>query len=478
MVYHRVSSREQAEGYSIDAQREKCEELITRLGLELAHEPFVEVHSAKKRGDRPVFSKMVEFLEQNPHVGGIVAHKIDRLMRNLGDLSTLFEVLDLRPWLVDQDFPNNAQGRLATNMLAVFAKYYSDNLREEVRKGQAQKARQGGTPFGAPHGYVQDRGKVPTLDPDRRQELLRIFEEAAHGYSLDALRERAFERGYRYSRKTARIPRSTLHQILVNPYYQGEVHFRGNVFQGNHEPLVSRELFRRVQQALTRSPAGYGPHSIPYRGLLRCSCGRAVTAEVKTKKTKQGERRYYYYRCARYRKCGGRRLTLAQVDEALGAIVQTVQLPPEHLEWVRDALKYAKAGEQQYREQAIQELDSRLKRVRDRLVQAYMDQVDGNIDRGTYDRVRAQLQEEESQAQLALEGHSSASGSTTDLGLRVLELANRAYELWLAQEHQEREKLVQVLCLNLTLDGVTLTPEMRKPFDLLAEGLSHSDKSG
>src|ERR1700688_558902 len=122
VAYCRVSSREQAEGYSIEAQLRLCQELVAREGLKLAHDPFVEVHSAKEEG-RPVFKEMLKFLRKDRRVGGVVAHKIDRLGRSLGDLAQLFEDLKLRPWLVDQAFPDNAQGRLAYNMLGVFAKY-------------------------------------------------------------------------------------------------------------------------------------------------------------------------------------------------------------------------------------------------------------------------------------------------------------------------------------------------------------------
>ena len=73
-----------------------------------------------------------------------------------------------------------------------------------------------------------------------------------------------------------------------------------------------------------------------------------------------------------------------------------------------------------------------------------------------------------------LEARRKASEASTELGLRVLELANRAHSLWLRQDHAEREKLLRVL----TLDGVSLSPEWRKPFDVTAEGLVQPIRSG
>jgi len=480
VAYLRVSSREQAEGYSIDAQRRKCRELIEKEGLTLACEPFIEVHSAATKGKRPVFAAMIEFLRKNPSVGGIVAHKIDRLMRNLGDLSVLFEDLEVRPWLVDQDFPDNAQGRLAYNMLGVFAKYYSDNLREEVKKGQLEKARQGGTPFTAPHGYLQEKGNTPTINREREEGLRRIFEDAASGrYTLEGICERAYERGYRYSKTRTHLYPQQLHRILRNPYYKGTIRFRGEDYVGLHDSLISAGLFDRVQRALDRTPNGYGQSNIPYRGMIFCgNCGRTVTGERKVKKTKSGAREYYYYRCSRYTKCGGKRVNLKALDEAMGEVVLQIRIPADHLEWIREALLYTKREEREYREREIAKLEKRLQQAREKADTAYMDHIGGKIDAELFQRVRKVLKADETQAKIALDNHSRASEASTDLGVRVLELAQRAYSLWLRQDHEEREKLVSILCLNLTLDGVSLVPTWRKPFDLLAKRLPYPLTSG
>jgi DNA invertase Pin-like site-specific DNA recombinase len=78
VAYCRVSSREQAEGYSIEAQLRLTRDLIAREGLTLAHPPFVEVHSAKKEG-RPVFSEMLAFLKKSIAWGGTSATSLGSL---------------------------------------------------------------------------------------------------------------------------------------------------------------------------------------------------------------------------------------------------------------------------------------------------------------------------------------------------------------------------------------------------------------
>jgi site-specific DNA recombinase len=476
VAYCRVSSREQAEGYSIEAQLRLARELVAREGLDLAHAPFVEVHTAKEEG-RPVFKEMLAFLAKNPRVGGIVAHEIDRLGRNLGDLAELFENLKLRPWLVDQAFPDNPQGRLAYNMLGVFAKYYSDNLREEVRKGQAEKVRQGGTPFKAPHGYLQcgEAGGVPVLDPERRSTLHRLFEDAATArFTLDELQDRAFRWGYRFSKSGARIPRSTLERILKNPYYVGEIHYRGVVTRGRHEALVARELFDRVQSALARTPSGYGPQELPYRGLLRCTCGRAITPEHIIKRKAGTERgRYLYYRCARYKDCGGARLSLADLEGAFGLLLKTIQPDDRLSALLQGALALSRSDESELQERATKDLERRARDTRAKLDRLLRERVSGTIDEDEFRRLRSALQDEARATKEALANSPRVSEGTATLSERATALARRTAELWLRADRARRERLLRVLCVELVLEGRSVRPRWRRPFSLLVDGNAH-----
>jgi DNA invertase Pin-like site-specific DNA recombinase len=181
VAYYRVSSREQAEGYGLDFQERLCKELAEREGLRIVAS-FKEIHSAKQQG-RPELKKLGEFIAKQQNVGGILAHKLDRTMRNFKDAAWLFEDLKLTPWFVDQRFPNNAQGRFALSIFIANAKYYSENLSDMVKEGHKQKAIAGGTPFKAPHGYIHvgQVGDTPILDPKRIEGLRQLFEDATTG---------------------------------------------------------------------------------------------------------------------------------------------------------------------------------------------------------------------------------------------------------------------------------------------------------
>src|ERR1700758_375162 len=118
--------------------------------------------------------------------------------------------------------------------------------------------------------------------------LRKIFEMYASGqYSLTTLREALL--------KTlgVRINRSYLETILKNPFYIGRFVWQGIEYKGPHEPLISLELFQRVQDTFAgRNKPKYRRHDFAFAGLLTCAHdGCTVTTELQ-------KRKYVYYRCS------------------------------------------------------------------------------------------------------------------------------------------------------------------------------------
>src|SRR5437763_15382602 len=90
VLYARVSSKEQEQGYSIPAQQELLRRYAWQRGMEIVQE-FVDVESAKTSG-RPGFMAMTEYLRQHPGCRMVLVEKTDRLYRNLKDYVTMDEL--------------------------------------------------------------------------------------------------------------------------------------------------------------------------------------------------------------------------------------------------------------------------------------------------------------------------------------------------------------------------------------------------
>jgi site-specific DNA recombinase len=156
VIYLRVSTREQAEeGYSIAAQRETCRRYADERSWIVAQE-FVDGGESARTTDRPQFQRMLRLLREDRSVGFLIVHKLVRLARNLEDHSQVRAALrkaGVRLVSVTESLEESASGRLVEGILASINEFYSANLSQEIRKGQKQKAREGGWPTVAPLGY-------------------------------------------------------------------------------------------------------------------------------------------------------------------------------------------------------------------------------------------------------------------------------------------------------------------------------------
>jgi DNA invertase Pin-like site-specific DNA recombinase len=266
----RVSGEEQVEGYSLDAQRHAIRLFCAARGWpEPAwhEEPAVSAWT-DDLARRPVFAALLDEAERGRY-DAIVVHKLDRFARSL--IVTLRELQRLERAGVafasvaeQMDFTTPI-GRVVLTMLAAFAQYYSDNLSAEVKKGLAEKRRQGQFVGRPPFGALRVAG-VLVVDPDRAEDLRQALELAAALSPMAAAAE-LNRRGIRPPRHAADWGGSSV-QVLCGP--------AGAWLLGQGEPW--RSLYEAARDR-PRKPSG-GAVTKTARmltGLMRCACGGAVS---------------------------------------------------------------------------------------------------------------------------------------------------------------------------------------------------------
>ena len=79
---------------------------------------------------------------------------------------------------------------------------------------------------------------------------------------------------------------------------------------------------------------------------------------------------------------------------------------------------------------------------------------------------------------LQLDGLDRSHDETAELASKVFELSQTLRQQWLTADYDAKRRILEIVCLNCELDGVTLVPEIRKPFDVLAEGLISKNNRG
>ena len=478
VLYARVSSKEQdAEGFSIPAQRRLLGDYARSNGIVIAEE-FVDVETAKRAG-RTAFGEMLEFLREHPSVSAILVEKTDRLYRNISDWVTI-DALSVDLHFVKEGQVLTPQSKSADKFVhgikVLVAKNYVDNLSEETRKGMVEKAAQGLWPSFAPLGYRNVEGadgkRLIEPDPDIAPLIARLFEWYAEGSrSLREVAKMARDAGLRHRSSGDRVSTSTVHKILTNVIYTGDFEWDGERYEGCHEPIVDPALYQRVQEILKRratTKRRRDKHDLTYWGLVDCShCGCAVVGEVK-------KERYVYYRPTRHpsrctKACGRGYVREGGFDAQVEALLESLSLDAEVVDWIRAALRASHEDERRFREQSVARLSAEADRCQKRIEEAYVDKIEGRIDAEFFDRMARQWRDEQAQCRSRIEELSVANQAYYEDGLRLLELARNAAALWKRQSPAEKRKLLGFLVSNCTLEGAELQFELRQPFEMLRE---------
>jgi len=292
--YIRVSSQKQGEGVSLEAQKDAIAEFASRENLNIIRW-FEEKETAAKSG-RPQFNQMIRELKRG-RAAGLIIHRIDRSARNFRDWGAIGELSDAG---VDVHFATESLdfrsrgGRLVADIQMAVAADYCRNLSIEARKGINGRLKQGFYPFYAPLGYLnQGGGKVKALDPHRAPLIKKLFELYLTGeHSIRSLHLEMVARGLT-TRGGKPVSRRTVENILQNRFYCGFTQNgrTGEIFQGNHEPLISVADVERIEAIKQgRYTKKKTKHDHLLRKLFRCGkCGSLLTPER--------QKGHVYYRC-------------------------------------------------------------------------------------------------------------------------------------------------------------------------------------
>src|SRR5258708_6607578 len=354
----------------------------------------------------------------------------------------------------------------------LMAKNYIDNLSEEVRKGQMEKAEEGGWRSYAPIGYINIEGsngkRTIVPDPERAPLVAKLFEWYVTGeHSIKEVARMGGEAGLTFRKSRDPITTSRVHQMLRSRLYTGDFDWGGKTYRGTYEPIVGKELWQRVQGVLDGRLARRSKvrkHRFVLAGLVRCGhCDCALTGEIH-------KGRYVYYRCSHYKaKCPEPYAREEMLAEQFASLLDQLTFPAEALDWLTTALRESQDDEKRFRDQAVARLEGEWTLLPNRLDAMYVDKLDGRLQAAFFDRKSAEWRGEQERIELAIQQHRDADRSYIDEGVQLLELASRASELFRSQESREKRELLRYVLSNSTWKDGQLTPTFRQPFDLILD---------
>ncbi|NOZ22051.1 MAG: recombinase family protein [Planctomycetes bacterium] len=484
VIWARVSSREQAEGYSLDAQIRINREKAEREGWTIVRE-FVVAESARRGVERAAFNEMYRLVKRQAkrqNIKAILAHKLDRICRNMRDavrIQELEDVAGVKMVFVDNEFGPGAAGAFSFNVMAAVSQYYSDNLRQEVRKGQDEKIRQGWMPCGVPYGYTNtgDPNEPIRPDPDKAKLVIRLFQLYSQGgMTFRMIANQLHRDGYVYRPSQPRMSPGTISYMLANRFYIGEISWRGQTYPGKHQPLVDLHTFDLCRDILKGKGRRTRRLIHTYAdGLFLCEhCGRMMTGErIKRKHTDGSVKVHRYYRCADNQPPADHprvRWREADVERAVLTELESLRIPtPELSDWLRDCLRHAlgQLGDDQAQQKRV--LGRRrieLEKQRERLLKLYLDD---QLDTVAYQEIAAGLQRQMKEIETgiaALDGIGSGYPGIVD---RVFDFTQAPTEGWRQISMGGKQRILRAISSRRTLSCDSLHIEMRKPFSLLAD---------
>lgn len=312
-IYTRKSSEEGLDQNfnSLDAQREACEAYIasqTHEGWKLLPTRYDDGGFSGGSLERPALQRLLSDIASG-QVDLVVVYKIDRLTRCLTDFAKMVEIFDQRSTSfvsVTQHFnTTTSMGRLTLNVLLSFAQFErevtGERIRDKIAASKVKGMWMGGS---VPLGYeVKDRQLL--INPKEAEQLQQIFTRYVRLGSVQLLKtdldkanihskKRVSSKG-KYTGGKA-FSRGALYAILKNTLYRGLIHHKGSYHAGQHEAIISQELWDKVQATLenNRQIKKLGTRAKQaslLAGMVRNEQGKALTPTHTAKASK----RYRYY---------------------------------------------------------------------------------------------------------------------------------------------------------------------------------------
>ena len=498
--YLRVSTRGQAErgggadeGFSIPAQREANKKKALSMGAMIGKE-FVDRGASAKSADRPELKKMLEYIKENAErVDYVIVHKVDRLARNRGDDIDIMRTLreyGVQLVSASESIDETPAGMLLHGIMSSIAEFYSQNLANEVKKGIAEKVKNGGTVSRSPLGYLNIRRmdekgreeRTVVLDEERAPLIKLAFEEYATGnWVISDLADHLVACGLT-TRATPKIPsepidKNALNRTLINPYYKGIVTYKGVEYPGSHPAIIDAETWQKVQDILASHVNGERTREHPHflKGSLYCrSCGARM---IITYARSGSGVRYPYFVCAgRHSKrtdCKQKATLIDEIERHVEALYDRYSFPPVIRTYLE---KFLQDGIQKERAKYETELDGlrrerdRLERKRKKLLEAhYDDAIPLDLLKEEQQKISKQLAAIEHQEKAHEATFEEISERLTD-ALELVEDCGNAYRL---AEDPLKRMMNQAIFSKLWIeeDG-HVTAEFARPFNAIIEPLT------
>lgn len=478
VILARVSTKDQEDGHSLDAQIANLELYAKRKNLTIIQR-FTIIESSTK-GERPEFERMITFIKDRKEKIALIVDTVDRLQRGFRETPVLNDLMNrdalelhfVKEGNVLSKDANSTQ-KLMWNMGVVMAQSYTDQLSDNVKRSIKHKINNGEWSGPAPLGYLNiddpdTNRKTIIPDPERAFLIKRLFQEYSTGTCSQAELIRKAKGWGLETRKGQAVSAQTFNLLIVNPFYYGCMKVKGQLYPHIYQPIITKELFDACQTVRIGRGRTQAVKETKYpfllRGLLKCAVsGSTVTCDLKKGK--------YVYLICRDPNAPKQKVWIKEKDilDQIRDVFRSIQIPADVLAEILDHLKETHESEKAFHHASIKGLHKESEdnaRKMDQLLDMFMDK---SITKDIYDRKHTQFSARQLEINRLLEQHHSGNEQFKFALAGLITLASRAYDLFESSTIEEKRQLIGYVFSNLEMKGASLRYTLKKPFNLFVD---------
>lgn len=442
VIYCRVSTKEQVdEGNSLNTQEKNCREYALKTGYEVI-DKFIEQGESAKTTDRPELQKMMSYCAQKKNnINAVIIYKLDRISRNTDDYSQIRILLKrygVEIKSTTEYFENTPAGRFMENIIANVAQFDNDVRTERCVGGMRDATREGRYVWKAPVGYknVKIAGKSTIAQNEFAPLVKKAFELVSTNLTpIEEVRRIIITEGLVSSRGTA-LSRSHFYKVLTNELYKGDILKFGERHKGNFEPILSEELFEKVQWVLkhrTRRVLHYKMENPDF--TLRRFVYDEETRKKLTGCWAQGRRKkypYYFFSgtSKNYRK--------EKVEALFKSFVNSFSMSESYFEQFKQKISENLVVEQQERKKNIIQLENSIQDLKEQQNQLLAKNLKGVINDNLLQEQLAIIDKKLMELQLILAETPQAHFPINQLIKFVSTYLKKPGDIWEIAEPQEK----------------------------------------
>lgn len=345
-LYPRVSGHEQEDNYSIPEQIKRMKAYCEARGW-MVYKIYTDSGFTGSNLERPGLQLLIKDAEKHK-IDMVLVYKLDRLSRSQKDtlylIEDVFDKHDVFFTSITENFDTSTPtGKAFLGILAVFAQFEREQIRERTMIGKDSRAKEGkwhGSKW-VPIGFDYKDGDLVLNEYEVMQmrEIADLFLKRTPVRTIENItREKGYKHKYGY------WDAKTIRRVLANPINIGLIKHRDKYYKGRQPVIFDQDTFDRIQVIMNERKEKYGtsykPHQSLLGGFLYCKhCGAKYTRQ------NNGDNKFYYYCYSRSKKvkkmikdpnCKNKNYRMLDLDYVVIEAITHLSLDPEYINEIKE----------------------------------------------------------------------------------------------------------------------------------------------